>query len=170
MIKLIFLVLLSVTLLACGKNDRNNASLKKLTKNSVNTPLSVEPTKVVSPDTVPTTLQTTINLRICGTALECELIQKTNQIRLDNSVTELGIFSPCVLMAEDQAKYIANGGVFSHDRPEESYLVRSKRFGCLGGENIAYGTTSVDETLSLWMESTGHRENILYAPFKSMCR
>jgi len=104
----------------------------------------------------------------CGTPLECELINKTNVIRQQNGVGLLGARPECVAMAEDQSSYMANGGVFAHDRPGETFQQRASRFGCWGGENIAYGSSTVDGTLNQWMNSAGHRANILDSGFETM--
>ena len=53
---------------------------------------------------------------------------------------------------------------FSHTRPDgSSCFTVSKQ---LHGENIAKGYTSVDSVVEGWMNSPGHRENILRKDFK----
>ena len=53
---------------------------------------------------------------------------------------------------------------FSHTRPsgEQWYTVNSK---IQGGENLAFGFNTAEEAVDAWMNSTTHRENILYDNF-----
>jgi uncharacterized protein YkwD len=104
----------------------------------------------------------------CGNEDECEVINLTNEMRNENSLSSLAATEACRLMAQDHAQYMANGGEFSHDRPGESYSQRAKRFGCVGGENIAMSARDAAQTVDLWMNSEGHRENILDPSFKTI--
>lgn len=104
----------------------------------------------------------------CGTEVECDLIQKTNLARLQYSISALGLFNPCMLMAQEQVRYMAKTGIYDHERPDETFYERSKRFGCIGGENIVYGTKTVDETITIWMNSPSHRKNMLNPRFLSI--
>lgn len=53
---------------------------------------------------------------------------------------------------------------FSHTRPsgEQWYTVNSK---IQGGENLAFGFDNAEDAVEAWMNSTTHRENILYDDF-----
>ena len=53
---------------------------------------------------------------------------------------------------------------FSHTRPNGSawYTVNSD---IMGGENLAFGYDDANSVLDAWMNSTSHRENILYPTF-----
>ena len=55
--------------------------------------------------------------------------------------------------------------LYSHTRPNGSSAISKKG---VNGENIAVGYTSAAETMQYWMNSKGHRENILRKSFKSM--
>lgn len=56
---------------------------------------------------------------------------------------------------------------FSHTRPNGTqwYTVNSK---IQGGENLAFGYDTADETVSAWMDSPTHRDNVLYDEFKKV--
>lgn len=58
---------------------------------------------------------------------------------------------------------------FSHTRPDGSscFTVIQKR-GRTCGENIAAGHASAAETVEQWMNSDGHRENILNPAFREL--
>ena len=58
---------------------------------------------------------------------------------------------------------------FSHTRPDGSdcfTVMRSRGRTC--GENIAAGHASASETVEQWMNSQGHRENILSPDFREL--
>ena len=59
--------------------------------------------------------------------------------------------------------------VFSHTRPDGSdcFTVMKNR-GRTCGENIAAGHASASETVEQWMDSEGHRENILNPAFHEL--
>lgn len=104
----------------------------------------------------------------CGDLQECEIIRRTSQYRQQNNLNTLTPKTECVAMAEESSRYFANGGVFSHDRPNETYEQRAERFGCLGGENIAYGQPTPEDAMNAWKSSSGHNYNMLYTDWKYM--
>ncbi|MGN0618993.1 MAG: CAP domain-containing protein [Ruminiclostridium sp.] len=72
--------------------------------------------------------------------------------------------------AEIRAKEIAE--YFSHDRPDGSacFTVFEElgiRYGA-AGENIAAGQRSASEVMESWMNSSGHRQNILSSNFRKI--
>lgn len=57
-------------------------------------------------------------------------------------------------------------GTFSHTRPNGSSFSTAVTIPwSTVGENIAYGYPSPQDVMTGWMNSTGHRENILNASF-----
>lgn len=169
--KFINFLLVFITFLTINISCNKNGSLieEKDKKININESTDVPPLEeTATPTSSPTTPTPTVTNKFCGSPAECELIRKTNDVRVKNFVSALGIYPPCVLMAQDHAEYLANGGEFSHDRPNETFEERSKRFGCFGGENIAYVPSNVDIVLGLWMNSEGHRNNIISPSFQSM--
>ena len=61
---------------------------------------------------------------------------------------------------------------FSHTRPNGSYFTSVLQENGityrLAGENIAWGQKSPEEVMNAWMNSAGHRANILNANFKEL--
>nr|WP_254283009.1 CAP domain-containing protein [Halomicroarcula limicola] len=114
--------------------------------------------------------------------------EEVNQRRTANGLGQLEYRSDLVEVARYHSKDMASKGYFSHDSPNgESLGDRYQRFGinCAGGENIAYTyweeniqsegrllyyDSEQDVAIGLvnqWMNSTGHRENILRERFQS---
>lgn len=60
---------------------------------------------------------------------------------------------------------------FSHTRPDGSScdtVFNDFKLTCFSGENIAAGQTSPKQVMTSWMNSQGHKENILYPDHKYM--
>lgn len=61
---------------------------------------------------------------------------------------------------------------FSHTRPNgSSFYTALQEAGITyqsAGENIAYGQTSAQEVMNVWMNSSGHRANILSGNYTSI--
>lgn len=65
----------------------------------------------------------------------------------------------------------AGGAGFSHtDSLGRAYDKRLRDCGYTGssGENVGYGTSSADAIFNLWMESPGHRANILNPSYRAV--
>ena len=68
---------------------------------------------------------------------------------------------------------MAASGCFSHSCPPEPSMVRrAETAGYTSwtnlGENIAYGQRTADEVFQAWMNSSGHRANILNPAFRDL--
>jgi uncharacterized protein YkwD len=100
----------------------------------------------------------------------CAAFKATNAQRIINGLPAFTYCKTCTAMAEEQSKDMNNRGYFDHTRPDgETFAQRATRFGLNkgAGENIAWGKLG-DEVVALWMNSSGHRANILNPNFKSM--
>lgn len=101
---------------------------------------------------------------------------RINQIRSDEGLHELGRSEELDEVAQYHSDDMAEEDYFSHTSPGGETLrdrYRLHSIGCAGGENIFrymnnYGASpeSVEQNaVEGWMESTGHRENILRPRF-----
>jgi uncharacterized protein YkwD len=107
-------------------------------------------------------------------AQSCEAFKATNEARVQNAVAPLKFCEVCFQMAQEQSEDMYARNYFSHDRPAfpdrpaESFSERVARFGLSSGvgENIAGGATG-RAAVDMWMNSPGHRANILNPNFTS---
>jgi uncharacterized protein YkwD len=100
---------------------------------------------------------------------ECDMMKAINKVREDKGLNPLQALAKCVEAAGDHAEDMVKRGYFSHNSPDESWSDRMGRYGLKGtyvGENIAYGN-EVSGTVRQWMNSPGHRKNILRPQYKS---
>ncbi|MGL6108368.1 CAP domain-containing protein [Romboutsia sp.] len=86
-----------------------------------------------------------------------------NALVLDSSVSDVATL---------KSKDMIDNNYFSHTSPTYgSPFDMLKKFGISyksAGENIAYGQNSPKEVVTAWMNSQGHRENILNANFTNL--
>jgi uncharacterized protein YkwD len=66
--------------------------------------------------------------------------------------------------AQAHASDMAARGYFEHTTPEGvtfDQRIRNAGYPTPGAENIARGATTAEQVMDMWMDSTGHRRNIL---------
>ena len=99
-----------------------------------------------------------------------EVLKLVNQYRNQNGLPSVTLDASLCKAAEVRAKEIKTS--FSHTRPNGSSCFTV--LGELGisyggaGENIAYGQSSPSEVMTAWMNSSGHRANILGSSFTKL--
>ena len=110
----------------------------------------------------------TIDVKVYGTkdySKAEEVLQLVNKERVAKGAQPLKMDADLQEAAMTRAAEI--GLYFNHTRPDNSYwyeVLPSKAYG----ENIALGMTSSTEVMNSWMNSDGHRKNIINASFKSI--
>ena len=101
------------------------------------------------------------------TAYENEVISLVNSERAKVGLPALSADSGAVDAAHIRAKEIVQS--FSHTRPDgRSCFTAASDLGVsyrTAGENIAYGYATPQQVVSGWMNSEGHRKNILSSSF-----
>ena len=93
-----------------------------------------------------------------------------NEIRAENGLSALTAETSLTAAANCRAKEVSES--FSHTRPDGSScftVLREYNVDYMGaGENIAMGFTSAEAVVAAWMNSDGHRANILNASFTKL--
>ena len=93
-----------------------------------------------------------------------------NAARQDAGLSELELDADLCAAAQARAQEIAQS--FSHTRPDgSSCFTILEEFGIsyrAAGENIAMGQRTPEEVMDGWMNSSGHRANILNGTFTSV--
>lgn len=106
----------------------------------------------------------------CGDALEAGAMELLNAEREAASLSRLTCDLDMLEVARDHSADMGERQFFDHVNPDgEQPWDRMDRHGVFGwitvGENIAAGQTSPREVHSDWMNSPGHRANILTPDF-----
>ncbi|MFC5463361.1 CAP domain-containing protein [Lederbergia graminis] len=111
------------------------------------------------------TEETNTNLSV----FEQQVIALTNQERAKHGLNALQVDSELSKVAREKSKDMANNHYFSHNSPTYgSPFDMMKQFGITyrtAGENIAMGQRTPQEVVQAWMNSEGHRANILNKNF-----
>ena len=100
---------------------------------------------------------------------ESEVIRLVNEIRTENGLKPLTANWELSRIARYKSEDMANNCYFSHTSPTYGtpfQMIRS--FGLTyrsAGENIAYGQRTPAAVVDAWMNSNGHRANILNPAF-----
>lgn len=100
---------------------------------------------------------------------EQEVIRLVNEIRVQNGLKELTYNWELGRVARYKSQDMKDNGYFSHTSPVYgSPFQMMKSFGITyrsAGENIAKGQRTPQLVVDAWMNSSGHRANILNASF-----
>ena len=96
------------------------------------------------------------------------MVRLVNEERAKEGLSPLSTLPELDAAADVRAPEVAE--YFSHDRPDgSSCFTVLRECGVTGfwtaGENIAAGTSSPEAVVEMWMNSPGHRANILSADF-----
>ncbi|MEU5096030.1 CAP domain-containing protein [Streptomyces sp. NPDC020996] len=138
-----------------------------------------EPGKARKPKTTPSKKQTSKPAQTAApavtvsaaTAAEAEVLRLVNDERAKVGCSALAANSSLGELAGDFSDAMAEEGFFDHTDPSGATpWDRAAKLGIsnLGGENIARGQTDPAAVMDAWMNSPGHRANILNCDFKTL--
>lgn len=107
------------------------------------------------------------------TRMETQVRQQVNAIRQKNGLGSLKNNEQLAQVARQYSQKMANQKFFSHTSPQGDTMVQRVRsagiFYWMLGENLFMGTNlpqPVGDAVQGWMDSPGHRENILRPEFR----
>ena len=100
---------------------------------------------------------------------EQQVVELTNQERTKNGLQPLEVDYELSKVAREKSRDMQVNNYFDHNSPTYGSpfdMIRSYGINYrTAGENIAMGQRSPDEVVNAWMNSPGHRENILNSSF-----
>lgn len=100
------------------------------------------------------------------TGFESEMLELCNKERRANGKPDLTLNKTLCANAAVRAEEISRDDWFSHQRPDGTMCFTAVTVDYMTcGENIAYGTRTASATVAAWMDSPGHRANILSDEF-----
>ena len=122
-----------------------------------------------------TTVTGCTGTRITLDANEKAMLAKHNNVRANKGLKKLCVHPALQRAAEKHSQDMIERDYFSHESKDGStFLQRIKREGYnyrYAGENITYGSGSLggpDSRFKAWMNSSGHRSNILNKNFREV--
>ncbi len=102
-------------------------------------------------------------------AYEKEVIRLVNDIRADNGLKPLATDAELCRVARVKSQDMKNNNYFSHQSPKYgSPFDMMQSFGISyrsAAENIAKGQQTPEAVVNAWMNSSGHRKNILSSSY-----
>lgn len=128
----------------------------------------------VKPTAMPTVKPTTAPTQAPSTeaGMEKEVFTLVNKVRAENGLSALTWADDLANVARAHSRDMINRGFFSHTNPDgQSPFDRLKNNGIkyrTAAENIAYGQRTAEAVMNGWMNSSGHRANILNANVKEI--
>lgn len=136
----------------CGNEEKAEESEQN---NDVSAPISIPQTNTASQSNV--------------SEYEKEVVNLVNEIRVQNGLSPLNLNVRLCETARMKSQDMKDKGYFSHTSPTYgSPFDMMKQFGIsyrTAGENIAMGQQTPQAVVNAWMNSEGHRANILNASF-----
>lgn len=100
---------------------------------------------------------------------EKKVAELVNQIRIENGLSPLTLNNELSAVARKKSQDMKDNHYFNHTSPVYgSPFDMMKSFGIIyktAGENIAMGQRTPEEVVNAWMNSEGHRANILNSSF-----
>ncbi|MFH8841563.1 CAP domain-containing protein [Streptomyces sp. NPDC017868] len=133
-------------------------------------------TKAPAPKPDPTTAAPTAQAPVTSTAdrggaAEAEVLRLVNLERAKVGCVPVRPSAPLASLAGAFSADMAARGFFDHTDPDgDTPWVRAQQAGItgMGGENIARGQVDAAAVMTSWMNSDGHRANILNCDFTTM--
>ncbi|AGK97000.1 CAP domain-containing protein [Clostridium pasteurianum] len=155
------------------KNWTAATSTKATTSNTTTTEPTTNDTKPANSTTQNTaTTQPTQNNNVQASSISAEaneVIRLVNVERSKNGLAPLKANAELSKVATTKAQDMIDKNYFSHTSPTYgSPFDMMKKFGInytAAGENIAYGQKTPSDVMNSWMNSPGHRANILNSNF-----
>lgn len=139
-------------------NNNNTATTPNNNQSSQNEKPATPPTS-----SKPSTTTSDVN------AFEQEVVKLTNAERTKAGLSPLQTDDKLMAAAREKSQDMQSNNYFSHTSPTfGSPFDRMKALGIAyksAGENIAQGQRSPQEVVQAWMDSPGHRANILNGKF-----
>lgn len=113
-----------------------------------------------------------LNIPIQDTSTEQEILKLVNAERSKAGVKPLALNWELSRVAKFKSEDMRDNNYFSHTSPTYgSPFNMIKNFGIsysAAGENIAAGQKTADEVMKAWMNSSGHKANILNANYTQL--
>lgn len=132
---------------------------------------TVKPTAAptVKPTAAPTVKPTTAPAASSLSAMEDEVLRLVNEERAKVGAAPLKRASDLDALARAHSQDMINRHFFDHNNPDgQSPFDRMRAAGIsyrAAAENIAYGQRNAQAVMDAWMNSSGHRKNILNATY-----
>lgn len=154
----------------CGILPDNTQCINCPTEDNVSVPIQNEQPVSVPEVTPSVPVQDNNSNNITGvSAYEQKVVELVNEVRVQNGLSPLTLDPQLSEVARKKSQDMKDKNYFSHTSPTYgSPFDMMKQFGIsykTAGENIAMGQQTPETVMNAWMNSEGHRANILNGSF-----
>uniref|UniRef100_A0AAU2VLF1 CAP domain-containing protein n=1 Tax=Streptomyces sp. NBC_00008 TaxID=2903610 RepID=A0AAU2VLF1_9ACTN len=149
------------------KAATSKAPAARATKSATASPTSAAPAPSTSAPAAPRTTAPPA----AGTSAQAAVLSLVNQERAKVGCSPVTASSSLASLAQNFSDDMAARGFFDHTDPDgKTPWDRAAKAGVdgLGGENIARGQADAQAVMDAWMNSDGHRANILNCDYKTL--
>ena len=123
------------------------------------------------PEQAPTQEETVTPRSDPETAAALQVLSLVNEERGQAGCRPLTLDAQLSALAQDFSEDMAERGFFDHTDPDGRTpwdRAQAAGVGNLGGENVARGQQDAEAVMAAWMDSEGHRANILNCEFRTL--
>ncbi len=149
------------------KASASKAPAARATKSATASPTAAAP----APSTPAPAPSRTTAPPAAGTSAQAAVLSLVNQERATVGCSPVTASSSLASLAQNFSNDMAARGFFDHTDPDgKTPWDRAAKAGVdgLGGENIARGQADAQAVMDAWMNSDGHRANILNCDYKTL--
>ncbi|MEV2247798.1 CAP domain-containing protein [Streptomyces sp. NPDC049970] len=150
--------------------ERTKAPAPKPTRTASSAPATKAPTATKAPSASPTRA-TTSPSSPASTSAQAAVLALVNQERSKVGCSPVTTSASLTALAQDFSEDMAARDFFGHTDPDGATpWDRAAAAGVegLGGENIARGQADAQAVMDAWMNSDGHRANILNCDYRTL--
>ncbi|MEU0145025.1 CAP domain-containing protein [Streptomyces sp. NPDC006288] len=155
---------------AAKKAERTKSPAPKPTRTASSAPATKAPTATKAPSASPTRA-TTSPSSPASTSAQAAVLALVNQERSKVGCSPVTASASLTALAQDFSEDMAARDFFGHTDPDGATpWDRAAAAGVegLGGENIARGQADAQAVMDAWMNSDGHRANILNCDYRTL--
>lgn len=150
------------------QNVQKQKPVQQPAKTKVTTQKTTQPTQSTTAAKKPATSQPTQS-SYAVSAYEKKVVELTNAERAKQGLAPLTLDTALSKVARIKSQDMKDKNYFDHNSPTYgSPFDMMKKFGISyssAGENIAMGQTTPEQVVKAWMDSPGHRANIMNSSF-----
>ncbi|WP_246073008.1 CAP domain-containing protein [Paenibacillus dokdonensis] len=154
------------------ETSKPETSKPETSKPETSKPETSKPTETTKPDQSTSKPSTGTGTTSNQSSYAAEVIKLVNQERAKAGLKALTENTKLSGMAMDKAKDMNNNNYFDHNSPTYgSPFDMMKKYGIsysYAGENIAKGQKTPSDVMTAWMNSEGHRANILNSNYTTI--
>ena len=132
--KIVFLVLISISIVSCSKEETTSVSVDL----------------------------SQANAKYTYTAEETQVMTLVNNYRVSNGLSALLIIDYISIKSEEHDNYMISMGAVSHNYFQDRYENLVQVIGAKNvSENLAYNYATPESVVNAWLSSTGHKANVV---------